>query len=116
LGRTNSPYGYIFNIDENDRGKVLTLMEILNFQGIELHVVKSLLNVEGETYPPNSFIVFLSQPQRQNILALLEKQSYPPRFLYPGGPPEAPYDIASWNLLEQMDIKAKELNQPFPAF
>jgi len=58
----------------------------------------------------------LSQQQRQNIFALLEKQTYPPRFLYPGGPPEPPYDIASWNLLQQMDIKANILNQPFPEF
>ena len=115
-GKNSSPYGYIFNIQENDAGRVMALMEILNFQGIELYVIKSPVNIEGAYYPPNSFIIFLSQPQRQNILALLEEQTYPPRFSYPGGPPEAPYDIASWNLLQQMDIKAKKMNQPFPAF
>ena len=115
-GQNKSPYGYIFNIDENDVSRLITLMEILNFQGIEIQALKSPLNVEGENYPPNSFIIFLSQQQRQNILALLEKQTYPPRFLYPGGPPEPPYDIASWNLLQQMDIKANILNQPFPEF
>ncbi len=115
-GQNANPYGYIFNIDENDAGKLLALMEILNFQGIEIEALKSPMNIEGKNYPPNSFVIFLSQDQRQNILALLEKQSYPPRFLYPEGPPEPPYDIASWNLLQQMDIKADVLNQPFPNF
>jgi len=32
-GQNKSPYGYIFNIDENDVSRLITLMEILNFKG-----------------------------------------------------------------------------------
>lgn len=115
-GENSTPYGYMFNIEENDYGRLYHLMEILNFQGVTINLLKSAVNIENYYYPPGSFVILTSQPLRQNILALLEKQEYPPRFQYPDGPPEPPYDIASWNLLQQMDIKAHRLKQPFPNF
>ncbi|MDY6821636.1 MAG: hypothetical protein SVN78_08455, partial [Deferribacterota bacterium] len=115
-GQTEPPYGYIFNIDRNDRSKLLWLMEVLNFQGIELYITKDTINIGDDIFPANSFIVLSSQPQRPNVLALLSKQEYPPRFVYPDGPPEPPYDIVSWNLIQQMSLEAKQLGQPLPEY
>jgi hypothetical protein len=55
--------------------------------------------------PAGSYIVFLSQPQRSNVLALFEPQVYPNR-LTAQGEAERPYDVAGWTLPMQMGIEA----------
>ena len=55
--------------------------------------------------PAGSYIVFLSQPQRMNVLALFEPQIYPNR-LTPTGEAERPYDVAGWTLPLQLGVEA----------
>jgi hypothetical protein len=55
--------------------------------------------------PTNSYIVFLAQPQRRNILALLEPQIYPNR-TNALGEAERPYDVAGWTLSMQLGVDA----------
>jgi hypothetical protein len=56
-----------------------------------------------EEIPAGSYIVFLNQPYRQNVLALFEPQLYPDR-ISPTGEAERPYDVAGWTLPLQMDV------------
>jgi hypothetical protein len=53
--------------------------------------------------PAGSYIVFLSQPQRSNVVSLFEPQIYPNR-LTPTGEAERPYDVAGWTLPLQMGV------------
>ena len=53
--------------------------------------------------PLGSFLVFVNQPQKNNVLSLFEKQVYPHRLL-PNGDAEAPYDVAGWTLPLQMGV------------
>src|SRR6185503_18358103 len=55
--------------------------------------------------PTSSYIIFLAQPQRSNVLALFEPQTYPNR-LTGQGEAERPYDVAGWTLPLQMGIDA----------
>lgn len=55
--------------------------------------------------PTNSYVVFLAQPQRRNIMALLEPQIYPNR-TNSQGEAERPYDVAGWTLSMQLGIDA----------
>jgi hypothetical protein len=55
--------------------------------------------------PAGSYIVFLSQPQRTNVVTLFEPQIYPNR-LTPQGEAERPYDVAGWTLPLQMGVDA----------
>jgi zinc carboxypeptidase len=55
--------------------------------------------------PAGSYIIFLAQPQRTNVLALFEPQIYPNR-LTAQGEAERPYDVAGWTLPLQMGIDA----------
>jgi hypothetical protein len=55
--------------------------------------------------PTSSYIIFLAQPQRSNVLALFEPQIYPNR-LTGQGEAERPYDVAGWTLPLQMGIDA----------
>jgi hypothetical protein len=53
--------------------------------------------------PAGSYIIFLNQPYRQNVLALFEPQSYPDRTTATGDA-ERPYDVAGWTLPMQMGL------------
>ncbi|MCM3870817.1 MAG: hypothetical protein ND895_09015 [Pyrinomonadaceae bacterium] len=66
--------------------------------------------------PLSSYIVFLAQPQRRNILTLLEPQIYPNRTNMQGEA-EPPYDVAGWTLSLQLgvDVPAVVALQEAPA-
>jgi hypothetical protein len=53
--------------------------------------------------PLGSFIVFVSQPQKNNVLSLFERQEYPHR-VNANGEAEVPYDVAGWTLPLQMGV------------
>jgi zinc carboxypeptidase len=55
--------------------------------------------------PLGSYIIFLNQPYRRNVLALFEPQVYPNR-ITPTGEAERPYDVAGWTLPMQMGIES----------
>jgi hypothetical protein len=58
-----------------------------------------------EEIPAGSYIIFLNQPYRQNVIALFEPQLYPDR-LTPTGEAERPYDVAGWTLPMQMGVES----------
>ncbi|HSP61745.1 MAG TPA: M14 family metallopeptidase [Pyrinomonadaceae bacterium] len=51
-----------------------------------------------------SYVVFLNQPYRQNVLALFEPQVYPDR-MTATGEAERPYDVAGWTLPMSMGLE-----------
>jgi len=55
--------------------------------------------------PAGSYIIFLNQPYRQNVLALFEPQIYPNRTTATGEA-ERPYDVAGWTLPMSMGVDA----------
>ena len=61
--------------------------------------------MEMREVPLGSYIVFLNQPQRSNVIALFEPQIYPNR-LTALGEAERPYDVAGWTLPLQMGLEA----------
>ena len=54
--------------------------------------------------PAGSYIIFINQPYRQNVLALFEPQIYPDRTTATGEA-ERPYDVAGWTLPMAMGIE-----------
>lgn len=55
--------------------------------------------------PAGSYIIFINQPYRQNVLALFEPQLYPDR-ITATGEAERPYDVAGWTLPMSMGVDA----------
>ena len=53
--------------------------------------------------PAGSYLVFLNQPYRQNVMALFEPQLYPNR-ITATGEAERPYDVAGWTLPMSMGV------------
>src|SRR5947207_2627135 len=62
-----------------------------------------LLKQTMEEIPAGSYIIFLNQPYRQNVLALFEPQVYPDRTTATGEA-ERPYDVAGWTLPLTMGV------------
>ena len=60
---------------------------------------------QAQEVPAGSYIIFLAQPQRSNVLALFEPQIYPNR-LNVSGEAERPYDVTGWTLPMQMGLDA----------
>jgi hypothetical protein len=74
-------------------------------RGPSMHQIRTLAILTGQTpeIPAGSYIIFLNQPYRQNVLALFEPQVYPDRTTA-SGDAERPYDVAGWTLPMQMGL------------
>jgi hypothetical protein len=79
------------------RGKTVRQVTILN----------SIVGGAPEI-PAGSYVVFLNQPYRQNVLALFEPQNYPDR-VTATGEAERPYDVAGWTLPMLMGVESRAL-------
>jgi hypothetical protein len=73
--------------------------------GIKFSRATASFSVEGNHYPAGSIIVKTNQAFRPHILDMFEPQDHPNDFLYPGGPPVAPYDMAGWTPAYTMGIR-----------
>jgi hypothetical protein len=116
LGKANlapkpdEPQAFVITAGQPNRETVARLIEILMWQGIEVHQMTRELHVkmaamQGDYHeiPLSSFLVFVNQPQKNNILSLFEKQEYPHR-VNANGEAEVPYDVAGWTLPLQMGV------------
>ncbi len=74
-------------------------------RGSSTRQVSILASITGQIpeVPAGSYVVFLNQPYRQNVLALFEPQIYPDR-MTATGEAERPYDVAGWTLPMQMGL------------
>jgi hypothetical protein len=114
-GRKDAPYAYIVPAEQHDKPTADRMIDILRQQGVEVHRAKSDFDIDGKKYGAGSYVVLLAQPYRANVKCLFEAQKYPDRRLYPGGPAEAPYDVAGWTLPMQMGVNYAEAGRRFAA-
>jgi hypothetical protein len=111
--KTDEPQAFVVTAGQPNAETVARFLEILMWQGIEVHQMTS----EGyfamdrqkpgsfHEMPLGSFLIFVNQTQKNNILSLFEKQIYPHR-LTASGEAEVPYDVAGWTLPLQMGVES----------
>ena len=111
------PAAYVIMAGQPDAEKVARFIEILLWQGIEVYKMnrelKTTILGKDDTpteMPLGSYIIFTDQPQRNNVMALMDKQVYPQR-LNANGEAEVPYDVAGWTLPLQMGVETYALNR-----
>ncbi len=132
-GTPGNPIAYLIPAGQGRDQAVAKLIDALVNQGVEVHRLdrelhasygpqvlqrtnsaserlgsyRTIMNHTAGMHevPLGSYIVFLAQPQRQNVLALFEPQIYPNR-LTAEGEAERPYDVAGWTLPMQMGVDA----------
>jgi len=114
-GKTEQPFAYLIPEEQKDFPTALKMLEILKLGGVEIHRANSSFIADEIKYPPETYIILLSQPYRNHVKDLLESQDYPERYLYPGGPAEPPYDMAGWTLPFQMGVKCIPVVNRFDA-
>jgi hypothetical protein len=128
----NAPIAYLIPAGQGRDENVAKMIGALVEQGVEvyrldheLHAVvaeqalkhnnvtfgtvtrKFLIGISAEQksgeVPAGSYLIYLNQPYRQNVLALFEPQVYPDRTTATGEA-ERPYDVAGWTLPMQMGL------------
>ena len=96
---------YVLPADQADFPSAVRLVEALRIGGVEVERATQPFTAGETRYPAGSFLIRGAQAFRPHLTDLLNKQVYPDRRIYPGGPPEPPYDITGWTLPMQMGVK-----------
>ncbi len=112
-GRTEPPFAWLVPPDQIDARTAAEMLSILHATGVEIHAAEEEFTADGVRYPADTYILYCAQPYRGHLNDMMERQVYPNRSSYPGGPPEAPYDTAGWTLPLQMGVRSVSVNQPF---
>jgi hypothetical protein len=111
--RQDEPTAFVITAGQPNAETISRMLEILMAQGMEIHLMTHELYLamdekdrsDFHEMPLGSFIVFVNQPQKNNVLSLFEKQIYPNR-VNASGEAEVPYDVAGWTLPLQMGIQS----------
>ena len=115
LGREQPPFAWLVPPGQRDPAAAEHMLEILKLGGIEVERAKGAFNADGVEYPAGTFVMLAEQPYRAHLKDMMERQVYPDRRTYPGGPAEPPYDVAGWTLPLQMGVKSVEVVSKFTA-
>jgi Zinc carboxypeptidase len=97
LGESDSVKAWEIPIAQRDPGAAVLLANKLELGAVDV------------AYTDSSIIIPMAQPFRAHAKDLLEVQHYPKRLLWPGGPPEQPYDVTGWTLPLQMGVRVRTL-------
>jgi len=99
------PYAYVIPARQ-DSIALATLLGILQRGQVEFRTAQQAFTLQGQRHAAGTYVVVLRQPYAAFAKALLEVQRYPDRRLYPGGPPERPYDVTAHTLPLLMGVTA----------
>jgi hypothetical protein len=97
LGESDSVKAWEIPNAQRDPSAASAMVTALERGGVEVAATDS------------SVIVPMAQPFRAHAKDLLEVQRYPERAMWPGGPPEQPYDVTGWTLPLQMGVRVRQL-------
>ena len=99
------PYAYVIP-GRQDSIALATMLGILQRGQVEIRTAQQSFTLQGQRYAAGTYVVVLRQPYAAFAKTLLEPQRYPDRRLYPGGPPERPYDVTAHTLPLLMGVTA----------
>ena len=114
-GRTETPRAYIIPAAQRDEGARVQLATLLLATGIEIFRARAPFTAEGHGYAAGALVITLAQPFRAHVKDLFERQAYPDRRRYPGGPPIPPYDVTGWTLPLTMAVTVDSVRTPVAA-
>ena len=114
-GRTGSPRAYLIPPGQRDEGARTQLANVLLATGVEVSRARARFTADGRAYPAGTFVIALDQPFRTHVKDLFERQAYPERREYPGGPLLRPYDVTGWTLPLTMGVAVDSVRTPVSA-
>jgi hypothetical protein len=92
--------------EQPDPVRLQDMMRILRVGDVEIHRAGAAFTAGGRAFPAGSYVIPMNQPFASFAQALLERQEYPDLRLYPGGPPQTPYDVTAHTLPLLMGVDA----------
>ena len=104
-GQNEPPYAWLVPPDQRDPRSAYEMLERLEATAVEVHRADEAFTADGVEYPEGTFIMYCAQPYRPHLMDMMERQVYPNRVMYPGGPAESPYDMAGWTMPLQMGVR-----------
>jgi hypothetical protein len=112
---SGGPYAYVVPANQRDPYAAYEMLELLQFGAVEIHRATLPFSAGGKDYPAGSYVVRTAQPYGGFARTMLSRQAYPDLRLFPGGPPEPPYDVTGHTLWMLTGATVDEIQEPFVA-
>lgn len=113
IGQKGNPFAYIIPRNQNDHVTTSKMIEILQEGAVEVHWMDKEFKIDNITYPAESYVIFLAQPNGRYVKDLFEEQFYPDLRKSKKENPIEPYDVAGWTLPYLMGVKFFVIEKPF---
>ncbi len=108
LGASGTPAAYLIRPDQHDPLTILTTINKLLVQGIDICKATQAFTVNGSNYPAGTYCIPLNQPKMGVIKTLLGRTLFPDDAWtrQPDGTPLRPYDTTTDTMAEFMGVDA----------
>ena len=108
LGASGTPAAYLIRPDQHDPLTVVSTINKLLVQGIDLQKSTQPFAVNGSNYPAGTYHIPLNQPKMGVVKTLLGRTLYPDDAWtrQPDGTPQRPYDTTTDTMVEFMGVNA----------
>jgi hypothetical protein len=114
-GKEPWPSAYVIPKAQPNTAALQRMVWSLQHGQVEVRESTAPITADGKTFPSGSYVVLMQQPYGGYAKALLERQTYPNLFEYPGGPPKRPYDVTAHTLPLLMGVDVAAVPGSAPA-
>ena len=101
-GKKDAPFGYVIGAGAKDMTRVVTLVNILRAQRIEIGTANADVKIGDQTFAAGSYVIKRDQPYGRLAKNLLERQNYP-------DPNLTTYDDSGWTMGLATHVDVKEI-------
>ena len=106
------PFAFVVPAAQRDPFATYEMLDILQVRATSRSIAPRRRSPPADTqYPAGSWVIKTAQPYGAFAKTMLEKQIYPDLRLFPGGPPEPPYDVTGHTLWMLMGVAVDAIEQ-----